>query len=413
MSFRPRDDQSQRAERNRLRFRIGAGVSAALLAVLCICASLGSAYSLWNRVITAAVEAPAALLRQEALSGSLAPRLDPSHVAHLRRSPALSRQRAVAFLPSEAAAQPGQVTGAETTPPTVADAPLAAAAPPEAAGPAESPAPNPAPLMPEPTIPNPPNPTTPTPEPPPGKPTEPPPPPPLPPTTAALPLFEGDQINDFAQVQSAPRALTELPDPLGSSETVFKLTVNDRDVYPVTPTENPRAQALSPSLIEPGDEFWLGTKFMLPENFPSVSGSMSLVSIYGPPFNGSSPWQIEVTGDEFTWTRNSTYGYDVPWRMPLVKGQWISVLLHERFATDGRVEMWIDGQQVTFFPAGSYNPTHQPESNLLTMATMDKSNNGEPNAAKIMQYREAGMFASASLYFGALKIGASRESVEG
>jgi hypothetical protein len=229
---------------------------------------------------------------------------------------------------------------------------------------------------------------------------------------AAAPLFNGDSIGDFAQVQSAPRAISEVPDPLGSGETVFKLTVNDKDVYPVTPTENPRAQALSPSLIEPGDEFWLETKFMLPQDFPTVPGWMSLVSIYGPPFQGSSPWQIEVSGDEINWQRNDTYRYDVPWRMPLAKGRWVSILLHERFAADGWVEMWVDGEKVTFFPAGNYNPdAHQP-AELLEMATMDSSNNGGANSAKIMQYREEGMFSSASVYFGALKLGESRASVE-
>jgi hypothetical protein len=232
--------------------------------------------------------------------------------------------------------------------------------------------------------------------------------------TASAPLFEGDSIGDFAEVQAAPKAISEVPDPLGSGEIVFKMTVNDQDVYPITPTENPRAQALSPSLIEPGDEFWLETKFMLPESFPSsVPGWVSLIEIYGPPYKGSSPWQIEVSGDEFTWQRNATYNYDVPWQTPLIKGRWVSVLLHERFAHDGWVEMWIDDQKVTFFSEGSHNPDNHPATDLLAMETMDSSNDEGPNSAKIMQYREAGMFASASVYFGALTIGKTRASVEG
>jgi hypothetical protein len=216
-------------------------------------------------------------------------------------------------------------------------------------------------------------------------------------------LFDGSHIGDFNQLQEAPGAITEVPDPAGSGETDFAMTVSDQDVYPLTPTDNPRAQALSPPLIEQGDEFWLQTKFMLPENLPTVKGWMSLMQIYGAPFNGSSPWEIDVAENEILWQRNGTYDWDIPWRMPLVKGRWISVLLHERFAGDGWVEMWIDGQQVSFFESDT----------RLAMQTMDSSNDGGPNAAKIMQYREAGMFASASVYFGPLKLGTTRASVSG
>jgi hypothetical protein len=65
--------------------------------------------------------------------------------------------------------------------------------------------------------------------------------------------------------------------------------------------------------------------------------------------------------------------------------------------------MWIDGQQVSFPGAGQ----------RISMKTMDSSNDEGPNAAKIMQYREAGMFSSASVYFGPLKLGTSRTSVGG
>jgi hypothetical protein len=216
-------------------------------------------------------------------------------------------------------------------------------------------------------------------------------------------LFDGSRISDFDLLQEAPGAISETADPLGSGESTLKMTVKDSDVYPITPTDNPRAQALSPSIIQPGEEFWLQTKFMLPEDFPSVRGWMSLVSIYGAPFNGSSPWQIEVADNEIRWQRNDTYDYDIPWRMPLVKGRWVSILTHERFATDGWVEMWVDGQQVNFTGAGP----------RIAMKTMDSSNDEGPNAAKIMQYRQADMFDSASIYFGPLKLGTSRASVGG
>jgi Polysaccharide lyase len=216
-------------------------------------------------------------------------------------------------------------------------------------------------------------------------------------------LFDGSHIADFDLLQAAPDAVSEVPDPLGGGETSFQMTVDDSDVYPTTPTENPRAQALSTAIIDPGEEIWLETKFLLPDSFPAkVPGWLSLISIYGAPFGGSSPWRIGIEGSTISWQRNDTYGYDVPWEMPLVRGRWITILLHERFATDGWVEMWVDGQQVSFPGAGA----------RIEMATMDSSNDQGPNAAKIMNYRQAGMFDSVTTYFGPLRLGRTRAAVE-
>ncbi len=216
-------------------------------------------------------------------------------------------------------------------------------------------------------------------------------------------LFAGEHIADFDQLQEAPGAITETSDPAGGGSSVFKMTVNDADVAPITPTENPRAQALSPALIENGDDFWLSTKFFVPGNLPSFNGWMSLVSIYGAPFSGSSPWQIEIVNDKLQWMRNGTYHWDVPWQIPLIRERWVTVLLHERFASDGFVEMWINGEPVSFFG----------RETRLNMKTMDSSNGSGANAAKIMQYRQAGMFESGTIYFGPLLLGTTREAVRG
>jgi hypothetical protein len=223
-------------------------------------------------------------------------------------------------------------------------------------------------------------------------------------------LFDGSSLADYG-IESRPNAITEVPDPAGGGDTVFKMTVRNDDVYPLTPTENPRAQALSPALIAPGDEFWLSTKFMVPEGFPFVSGWMSLVSIYGPPFEGSSPWQVGVYENEFRWMRED--GRNIPWHAPLVEGKWQTLLLHERFGTDGFVEMWWNGEQLTFNQRNDPNPDHLPETTRLEVPTMDHTNDQGPNSAKIMQYREAGMFGTESIFFGPLAIGQSRASVEG
>ncbi len=301
--------------------------------------------------------------------------------------------------------KPGSGSGGSTAPtttptPTPAPAPTPTPSPTPEPTPTPSPEPTPTPA-PEPT-------PIPTPEPTPA-----PAPTPTESSTAGL-LFSGAKIKDFSLIQSAPNAITEVADPLGGGQTVLKMTVKDSDVYPLTPTENPRAQALSPDMIKSGQEFWLSTKFLIPQDFPaSVPGWLSLVSIYGPPFAGSSPWQIGIDGTNLSWDRNASYNWDTPWKAPFVRGRWTTVLLHERFGTEGFVEMWINGEPIKFFAGSGYNPSHHAATEHLTMKTMDSSNNGGANAAKIMQYRQAGMFSTATVYFGALKVGSTRASVGG
>lgn len=234
-------------------------------------------------------------------------------------------------------------------------------------------------------------------------------------STGSALLFNGSHISDFALMQAAPGAITEVPDPAGGSETALKMKVSNEDVYPITPTENPRAQLLSPSLFTPGTEYWWHSKFFLPPDFPSsVPGWLTLLEgPYGPPFAGPPPWHIEVSGSTLQWQRNSTYNWDVPWHMPLVRNQWVNVLVHGRFGTDGWIEMWINGQQVTFFEPGTYNPNNIASTQRLNMKTMDSSNDGGSNFAVIQSYRKVGMFESVTAYHGPMKIGTTRTSVEG
>jgi hypothetical protein len=75
--------------------------------------------------------------------------------------------------------------------------------------------------------------------------------------------------------------------------------------------------------------------------------------------------------------------------------------------------MWIDGQPITFFSGGTYNPSKAAPTTHLEMATMDASNNGGPNSVILQSYRDAGMFSSVTVFEGPLTIGTSRNVVGG
>ena len=115
------------------------------------------------------------------------------------------------------------------------------------------------------------------------------------------------------------------------------------------------------------------------------------------------------------WRRDANHGWDTPWSMPLVRNRWIHVLLHERFAAHGWVEMWINGRRVTFFARGTpgyNNPNGHAATTLLHTATMDSSNNTAPNQAYLQNYRPAGT-PDTTVYFGPLRVGRTRSSVAG
>jgi hypothetical protein len=228
-------------------------------------------------------------------------------------------------------------------------------------------------------------------------------------------LFSGSKISDFRENQSAPGAVTEVPDPAGSGEKVLKMTVSNEDVAPITPTHDPRAQLLTPSFMHPGDEVWWHARFYLPKDFPSsVPGWLSLMEgPYGPPFNGSPPFSISVGDGEIRFQRNEEYSADIPWQEPIVRGQWVDVLAHIGFGTAGSVELWINGQKVNFFEPGGFNPLDEPETSRLEYKTMDQSNDGGANFFVLQNYREHNMFASTTVYDGPTEIGTSKASVLG
>lgn len=230
-------------------------------------------------------------------------------------------------------------------------------------------------------------------------------------------LFVGSAIDDYHRNESAPGAVTEVPDPLGSGETVLRMEVHEEDVAPITPTENPRAQLLAPDDFHRGDEMRIRGAILLPEDFPDATpvngfgedGFLGLVSYYGPPFHGSGPWEIAAQGfpvANFNWQRNAESGFDIPWESPLVKERWMAWELWLRFDAPGWVRLWWDGEPVTFFaPGSSYNPNDEEPTEKLVMNTVDVSNYSGPNHPKISNYRRRDMgFEVVTVYHKALEV---------
>lgn len=230
---------------------------------------------------------------------------------------------------------------------------------------------------------------------------QPPEPEPEPPVEPPKPdLFWGRKISDFPGViRAAKDRITEVPDPLGSGETVFKYTVQDGDVAPLTPTENPRAQMESPDFVKPNTEFWFKTKILIPEDFPafppaSTNPWFTYFAVYGPPFAGSGPWHISTwDGKTMVWEE-----HEKSFSAPIVKGKWMDFTQHGLFSEQGWLEIYLDGTLVC------------PKT---PAALRNHTNNGGNNNVRISSYRKKGMFPTCTYYWGPLLCGTTKASVGG
>lgn len=241
-------------------------------------------------------------------------------------------------------------------------------------------------------------------------------------------IFYGQRLDDFAQVLAAPGRVTEVIDPAGSNERVFRLLTKNEDIEPITPTGDPRAQLITPSLWYPGAEYYVHGKTFFPLSFPVLTEGQffQYTEIFGWPFEGVAPYALYVAmeeGKEFhRWQRNATYGFDVPWdyQFPLERGKWVDWIVRVRLAEGppnkehgGLIEMWFNGVKVPFFnPAYSYNPKGHAETSALVMSILDLSNDENANAFYIGQYRKHNSMEEAVIYQAPLKIGLTKESVE-
>jgi hypothetical protein len=215
-----------------------------------------------------------------------------------------------------------------------------------------------------------------------------------PPSTVSPDLFNGAKLTDF-KVEGVAAHIKEVNDPLGARGQVICLDTYDDD-FLITP--NPRSQLLTPNFIKEGLEYWLAFEFMFADDFPQIPGWLTIATpAYGAPYNGPSPFRLEVAGERLQVLHNPTYGESPIWAgEALRRGHWYSVLLHTQFSGAGYVWMELDGRLVV------------PR---LNMETRDASNNSFANYAKICHYRKRGMFEHGRLYFSGLRIGTSRASV--
>lgn len=237
-------------------------------------------------------------------------------------------------------------------------------------------------------------------------------------------LFDGAAKSNFASSNSLNLSnTTEVSDPLGSGDTVFRMVTTDADI--VLPNKNPETNLGTNFIFEPGGEYWIGSRFLIPSGFPTSGLSVywqQMMEVYGPSWHGPPNLSLSVTAWDdpyiqfIKWGRNSLYNYDIPWCTPMVYDEWVNYLIHFKFASNGWVSLYINGQKINFFdPDGPvyYNPDgHARTTRLTTQVLQAGVNDGGDNLLLIQNYHKVG-FGTTTIYHGRTRVGNTRHSVGG
>jgi hypothetical protein len=156
-----------------------------------------------------------------------------------------------------------------------------------------------------------------------------------------------------ATVYSA-RSRPNWPAP-ASGRYALRLEVYNSDVSPCTPTDNPRAQIATSTMLAAGHDYWERFQVYFPSTWPSTSSWQLFQQDYGSPWNGSPPLGFAVHRmngvDTMGMDRGANHNYDEIWRARLTRGHWYTFLVHKFMSSSdsaGYVELWVDGARQSF-----------------------------------------------------------------
>jgi hypothetical protein len=225
-------------------------------------------------------------------------------------------------------------------------------------------------------------------------------------------IFDGSDPSSWIN-QSAFANRTQLvQDPDGGSDDVIRMTADNSDVAPLTPTANPRAQLVSPDdLLVPGMQIWESFDIYLPTDFPvsdSYNGWLALGSpFFGSPYSNTPPEQISIQNGNFEFERNENAPspWEAAWTMPLVLGRWVRFTWHLDLATGGWAQLYVNDQLQTLNQLGSGYTT-------LPMDVEDSTNDGGAWAAQLSAYYKLNEYSSVTIYYKDFKIATTQAAAE-
>jgi hypothetical protein len=256
-------------------------------------------------------------------------------------------------------------------------------------------------------------------------------------------LFNGCNPSYWQSNQSAAANRTVLiNDPVtGAGDNTTQVTALDSDVAPATPTDNPRAQLVSPNnIITNGSTYWVSFEVYLPpgtvyppsapsgSGFPAggTNGWILLNETgYGAPYNGSPPIALDVGNGNFTLQRGggdpSVTPYQIVWQSPLVRGQWVRFTFHVLHSTSGWFELYMNDVAQGLYdgtsqvPPSTGNPNQVVNSDFeyqLPLDYADNSDNTGPWSAYEQVYYKEGSIASLTVDYKGFTVATTQAAAE-
>ena len=219
-------------------------------------------------------------------------------------------------------------------------------------------------------------------------------------------LFNGSNKGAWADQSAVVSRIQEVRDPATGVGKVLRFVAYNSDVFPITPTQNPRAQLVTPLRVRPGGQFWESYEVYVPRSFPVARTYHAWVALgspaYGAPWAGSPSIELGINAGHFRFQRNgfADHPWQIAWQMPLVLGRWVRFTWHVLLSRQGFAQLYVDNSPVALASGGSRSTT-------LAMPVIDQSNGIGPWFSQLSVYFQHNAFSKLTLYFKDFRIGTS------
>lgn len=218
-------------------------------------------------------------------------------------------------------------------------------------------------------------------------------------------LFNGTNKSAWTDQSATNTRVQKVWDPVTGSGSALRFTAYNGDVFPLTPTVNPRAQLVTPLPVRPGGQFWESFEVYVPTNFPVAATHNSWVALgspaFGPPATGSPPVSLSIVDGNFRFQRDgyAAQPWQIAWQAPLIVGQWVRFTWHMKLSQHGFVQLWVNNQ-----PVPLANPGTGTSSTTLNMPVIDASDGRGPWFSQLSVYMKHNSFRQVTVYFRDFRI---------
>ncbi len=215
-------------------------------------------------------------------------------------------------------------------------------------------------------------------------------------------LFNGTYKSAWFDQSATNSRIRRVMNPYGAG-TALRFQAYNGDVFPLTPTTNPRAQLVAPLSVKPGDQFWESYEVYVPTSFPLAATRHGWISLgspaYAPPFAGTPSVELSIGGGDFRFQRNgyASHPWQIAWQTPLVLGRWVRFTWHVLLSRAGYVQLYMNNQPVEL--AGGTTP-----STTLYMPVIDQTNYEGPWISQLALYYKHNLSPQLTLYFRDFRI---------